>query len=266
MKCLNCGTEYEGKFCPECGQSAKTGRFTMKFIMENMATAVLGRDGSIWFTIKSLFTRPGEMIMDNLNGKRKKYFSPFPMLFMVLALFILITTITNSSNIDKMQNSDYVTDQPVDASTDEVFSRESKHIVADFTKLYYSHYTLATLLTLPLAVVAARACYGRNNRKRYYWAEYAITVVYAMVIVFLFRCLVNLLYPISPLTMTRIDIAGTPLISIIAYTVCFRKMLGFSVAKTAWRSILTELLYNLMLLVLILFLAVILAVYLALKY
>lgn len=266
MKCLNCGTEYEGKFCPECGQSAKTGRFTMKFIVENMATAVLGRDGSIWFTIKSLFTRPGEMIMDNLNGKRKKYFSPFPMLFMVLALFILITSITNSSTINKIQKSDYVTDPPVDASTDEAFSHESKRIVADFTKLYYSHYTLSTLLTLPLAVVAARACYGRKNRKRYYWAEYAITVVYATAMVFLFRCLVHLLYPISPLIMTRIDIAGTPLISIIAYTVCFRKMLGFSVAKTAWRSILTELLYNAMLLILILFIAVILAVYLALKY
>ena len=168
--------------------------------------------------------------------------------------------------MNKLRNYDSVTDPPAEATTDEMLSHESKHIVADFTKFYYSHYTLGTLLTLPLVVIAARACYGRNNRKRYYWAEYAITVVYAMVIVFLFRCLVNLLYPISPLIMTRIDLAGSPLVSIIAYTACFRKMIGFSVVKTVWRSILTELLYNLLLIILILFIAVIAAVYLAFKY
>lgn len=264
MKCLNCGTEFEGKFCPECGQSAQTGRFTMKFIIENMATAVLGRDGSIWFTIKSLFSRPGEMILDNLNGKRKKYFSPFPMLFMVLALFILITSITGTPIMDKLQYDE--PDPPTGDTADEMFSYESHHIVQNCMRFYYSHYTLCTVLALPLAVVAARACYGRNNRKRYYWAEYAITFVYAMVMVFLFRCLVNLLYPISPHTMIRTDIALTPLASIIAYTACFRKMLGFSVAKTVWRSILTELLYNLLLTIMILFFALVIAIYLVIKY
>ena len=43
IKCLNCGTEFEGKFCPECGQSAKTGRFTMRFIFENLMEAILSK-------------------------------------------------------------------------------------------------------------------------------------------------------------------------------------------------------------------------------
>ena len=25
MKCVNCGTEYEGKFCPECGAKVAAG-------------------------------------------------------------------------------------------------------------------------------------------------------------------------------------------------------------------------------------------------
>ena len=57
MKCLNCGNEFEGKFCPECGQKADTGRFTMRFIFENLAAAIISRDGSIWFSLKSLFSR-----------------------------------------------------------------------------------------------------------------------------------------------------------------------------------------------------------------
>ncbi|MDY2974910.1 MAG: hypothetical protein SOR67_04085, partial [Alloprevotella sp.] len=36
-RCLNCGTEFEGNFCPLCGQSAEVKRFTVK----NVLTATL---------------------------------------------------------------------------------------------------------------------------------------------------------------------------------------------------------------------------------
>lgn len=198
-RCLNCGTEFQGKFCPECGQSADTGPYTPRFLVDNLITAVLGQDGSIWFTIKNLFTRPGEMIIDTLNGKRKKYISPFPMLFMVLALYILIVGLFNASLADML-----IEEPPelVGATSDEIASYKANHIdIADiFLKFYYSHYTLCTVLTLPLAVIAARACYGKNNRKRYNWAEYTIVVVYSTVILMLFQCLTKLLFPIGPET------------------------------------------------------------------
>ena len=95
-KCLNCDTEFEGKFCPECGQSADTGRFTIRFIFENLLKAILSNDGGVWITLKSLFTRPGQMMVDIINGKRKSYFSPFPMLFLTLSLYVIIFTFTGS--------------------------------------------------------------------------------------------------------------------------------------------------------------------------
>ena len=208
--------------------------------------AVLGQDGSIWFTIKSLFTRPSEMIVDILNGKRKKYISPFPMLFMVLALYILIVGIFNASLADML-----IHEPPelVGATSDEIVSNEASQSIdigAIFLKFYYSHYTLCTVLTLPLAVIAARACYGKSNRKRYNWAEYTIVIVYSTVILILFRSLTKLLFPIGPETTTAIGIALSPLVAIIANTVCFRKVLGFSLGKTVWRSILMESLYYMM--------------------
>lgn len=264
-RCLNCGTEFQGKFCPECGQSADTGPYTPRFLVDNLITAVLGQDGSIWFTIKNLFTRPGEMIIDTLNGKRKKYISPFPMLFMVLALYILIVGLFNASLADML-----IEEPPelVGATSDEIASYKANHIdIADiFLKFYYSHYTLCTVLTLPLAVIAARACYGKNNRKRYNWAEYTIVVVYSTVILMLFRCLTKLLFPIGPETTTAIGIALSPLVAIIAYTVCFRKMLGFSVVKAAWRSVLMELLYYLLMGLLIVVIILVFAIIVVFKY
>lgn len=244
MKCLNCGNEFEGKFCPECGQSAETGRFTMRFIFENLAAAILGRDGSIWFTLKNLFFRPGKMIVDILGGKRKKYFSPFPMLFLTLTFFILITSVTTGFMLQEaFKETSFSQDT-------EEFSPQAAEVfnaIKQTVSFFINHYTLCFLLTLPLFVVAARACYGRNNRKRYYWAEYIITIVYAMVIVVLFRCLTKVTYPFDHDMALSLGFVLTPLVIVVAFTACFRKMLGFSIVKTAWRSILVVLLYSTML-------------------
>lgn len=248
MKCLNCDTEFEGNFCPECGQSAKTDRFTMKFILQNLTTAILGRDGGVWFTLKNLFTRPASMIVDILGGKRKKYFSPFPMLFFALTLYILITSFTSGFVLkdtlehELLEDPDFFNEAEHNPKTIAFMHLVHKGIV-----FFSNHYTLCYLLTLPLLVVAARACFGKSNRKRYYWAEYIIAVVYASVILVLFRCLVKLIYPFAPDLSMEIGLLVAPLVIIPALTACFRKMTGFSIAKTAWRSILTYLLYDLIL-------------------
>ena len=251
MKCLNCGNEFEGKYCPECGQSADTGRFTMRFIFENLAAAILGRDGSIWFTLKNLFARPASMIVDILGGKRKRYFSPFPMLFLALTLYIIITSFTSGFVLkdtlehELLEDPDFFNEAEHNPKTIAFM-----HLVHKLIVFFSNHYTLCYLLTLPLLVVAARACFGKSNRKRYYWAEYIITVVYASVIVVLFRCLVKLIYPFAPDFSMTVGLLIAPLIIIPALTACFRKMTGFSIAKTAWRSILTYILYNLILVLL----------------
>lgn len=263
-KCLICGTEFQGKFCPECGQSADTGPYTPRFLVDNLIMAVLGQDGSIWFTIKNLFTRPSEMIVDILNGKRKKYLSPFPMLFMVLTLYILIVALFNASLADMVVD-DYP-ELPAGATSDEIFSYKTSHFIDNLLKFYFSHHTLCIVLTLPLAVKAARVCYGKENRKRYNWAEYAIVVVYSTVILTLFRSLTKLFFPFGPETTTAIGIALSPLVAIIANTVCFKKMLGFSVVKTAWRSILTELLYYMLMGLLIAVIILVFATIVAFKY
>lgn len=254
-KCLNCGTEFEGKYCPECGQSADTGRFTWRFIIDNLQTAVLGKDGGIWFTVKNLFSRPGAMIVEILNGKRKSYFSPFPMLFFVLALYVLIFSFTGSHNAFREIENELL--QPESSENVELdlnlnnaeiinLGTEANMFMAKAFNIYNNHYTLVYMLTLPLLVVAARACYGKANRKRYYRSEYTVAIVYTSVIVVLYRCIVSLVYLASPTVSGKMG-DFMPLVIIIASTACFRKMMGFGIAKTVWRSVLSTALYYLLL-------------------
>ncbi len=265
IKCLNCGTEFEGKFCPECGQSVKTGRFTMRFIFENLMAAILSRDGGIGFTIKNLFTRPGAMIVEILNGKRRKYFSPFPMLLFALTIYLLIASASGSRGTFGKNNTDVVSSEPVATTVNQTQSntndvdmelsingRKIGETLSKYTdtanQFYQNHYTACILLSLPILVFSARFCYGKKNRKQYYWAEYAITIAYSMVIFFLYQCLVSLVYFVSPVASDKM---GSPILDMfvlaIALTACFRKMMGYKLVSTLVRSFLAALLYFLIL-------------------
>lgn len=259
-KCLSCGTTFQGKFCPECGQNAETGRFTLRFIWENLLAAILGRDGGVAYTFKNLFSRPGKMIVEILDGNRRKYVSPFPMLFLALTVYILIFTLTGSkgeitSDLDFSNNAEANTQMAI----------EINRLLVKAFHFYLNHYTLCYMLTLPLFVIAARKCYGKQNRKRYYWAEYTVAMVYALVILVLYRCVINLIYPISPdmyETMAFLE----PIAIITALTACFRRMMGFSTIKTIWRSTLTLALYYILLGLIAFIVIIAITLYLVFKY
>ena len=271
-KCLNCGTEFERNFCPECGQSADTGRFTMRFIFENLIAAFTSKDGGLWFTLKNLFSRPGAMMVEILNGKRKRYFSPFPLLFFALTIYILLYSVTGSrSNLKKLEK-EYmeveikdgteptaeITITDADGNEKPISLRKQKinKIIGQGIKFYNNYYTTIFMLTLPFFLFATRACYGKNNRKRYFRAEYLVAITYSMVMVVLYRCLVSLVYLFSP------DVSETMgewvfLVIVAAFTACFHKMLGFSIAKTAWRSLLAVVLYYIIMLFVLMFCCII---------
>ena len=264
-QCLNCGTEFQGKFCPECGQSAETGRFTMKFIFENLLAAFLSKDGGVWFTLKNLFTRPGEMIVEILNGKRRRYFSPFPMLIAALTVYILLFSITGSRGDMQEMEKEFLemekedeaeptadttlTDTDIIRVNEKAISvRKSKiyKIIGMGFKFYNTHYTAVTMLTIPFFLFATRVWYGKHNRKRYYRAEYLVAITYSMVMVVLFRCLTSLVYLFSQNVSDYMS-DWIPIVFIVAFTACFRKMLGFNIRKTVWRSVLAVALYYILL-------------------
>lgn len=93
MICLNCHTEFEGAYCPHCGQSAKTQRFTVKNVM--MATLEVWGMGnrSLPRTVWHLFRRPGYMIGDYLDGKRIAFFPPVKLLFVLCVFYAVVISL-----------------------------------------------------------------------------------------------------------------------------------------------------------------------------
>lgn len=245
-KCLNCNTEFQGKFCPECGQRADTKRFTIRFIFSNLLQAILSNDGGVWTTLKSLFTRPGAMVVDILNGKRKSYFSPFPMLFLTLSLYVVIFTFTGSKDIDydNLLNDDNteVVVNDGEQTNEQVIVDKAKNFIINALKFYSNHYTAAFILTIPVYILAARLSYGKKNRKKYNWGEYCIPIVYSLILLVLYRCVMSIVYYFSPEIADKME-DWIILLNIVVFTACFKNMFEFRIVKMVWRSFLTIVLY-----------------------
>lgn len=89
-KCASCGTEYQGNYCPRCGQSAKIGRFSFKkAILLFLDVWGIGNRG-MFRSIRDLMLRPGYMIRDYLRGMQSAYFPPFKMFFLLAALSFVV--------------------------------------------------------------------------------------------------------------------------------------------------------------------------------
>lgn len=98
--CATCHTQFQGNYCPRCGQSATIGRYSFKtaFLLF-LDVWGLGNRG-MFRSIRDLILRPGYMIRDYLNGMQMAYFPPFKMFFLLIALNVLVESGFNV----KMQN------------------------------------------------------------------------------------------------------------------------------------------------------------------
>lgn len=266
-KCLNCGAEFEGKFCPQCGQRADTSRFTIRFIFTNLIQAILSNDGGVWITLKSLFTRPGQMMVDIINGKRKSYFSPFPMLFLALSLYVIIFTFTGSRKTDF---DDLFVEDGVEVSITpesdaahqaeaEKLGEGAKKFLTRFFEIYGNNYSVFFILTIPIYIFSARVVFGRKNRRTYNWGEYSIPIVYSLILLVLYRCIMSIVFYFSQYASELID-NFTIIMNVVVFTACFKRMVGFSIVKTAFLSFLMLVLYWIIFLTMIMLLAVIVTV------
>jgi hypothetical protein len=99
--CLNCGNNYNGNFCPQCGQKRHTHRYTLATIIHDIPHSVFHVDRGIFYTFKELTYRPGKAIREFITGKRVTHFSPFAYLMILCAIRTFIDHQTSTFDLQK---------------------------------------------------------------------------------------------------------------------------------------------------------------------
>jgi hypothetical protein len=94
-RCCTCGHEYQGNYCPCCGQSARIGRYSFKnAVLLFLDVWGMGNRG-MFRTLRDLILRPGYLIRDYISGMQMAYFPPFKLLFLLTALLLIVDSGVN---------------------------------------------------------------------------------------------------------------------------------------------------------------------------
>ena len=81
MKCKNCGTETDGKFCRNCGQELEIHRITVSHLVHEIVHTFTHLEKGFLFTLRKLLADPGRMQRQYMEGFRVNYQKPFSMFF-----------------------------------------------------------------------------------------------------------------------------------------------------------------------------------------
>ena len=96
-RCLSCGHEYVGNFCPNCGQDSNTGRLGWHSVFAKMFDVWDVEKSSLPTTLLHLLTRPGYMICDYLDGRRRPYYSPVMLVFILAIVDAIVESLIGES-------------------------------------------------------------------------------------------------------------------------------------------------------------------------
>lgn len=178
--CLNCGAGVDGRYCPECGQAASTGRLVARDVLHDVVGNLFQLDSKILRTVVGLTRRPGLVCAEYVAGKRVRYVAPFKY-FLVAAALLLLTNL--ATGFDPMD---------LAGAGGSEKAREVQQVVASYAS---KHLDLAMLIALPFFVAAVRFMF-RGSEHTY--AEVSVFVLFVLGHVTLLGLLFGPLRVVSP--------------------------------------------------------------------
>jgi len=154
-RCLNCdlATPTSARFCPACGQRTDTGRLTLADIARDLMQRFVDVERGALAFARSLLLRPGSVAREYVEGRRRRYYGPFP----TLAVLVGVTALA------------------INASGFQVLSQDG--LPPGPTDLLQRHFNLLLLVQLPLIGAACALLFRHTGRT---WAEHMVLAAYAL--------------------------------------------------------------------------------------
>jgi hypothetical protein len=86
-RCPNCDGACELNYCPSCGQSRKDWDISLGTWLKTNGREILDIDGRLLASLRTLFTSPGQLTLDWLEGRHASRSRPLRLYLLASALF-----------------------------------------------------------------------------------------------------------------------------------------------------------------------------------
>jgi hypothetical protein len=90
--CLNCGAVVERKFCSECGQENLEIHDNFFHMAGHFIADYFHYDSKFFQSLKLLFTKPGFLTQQYLEGKRARYIHPLRLYFFITIIMVIVAS------------------------------------------------------------------------------------------------------------------------------------------------------------------------------
>ena len=166
--CLNCGADFEGAFCPHCGQYWRVQRVTARSILDLIVTNITSINANMPRTILDLFYRPGYLIADYLRGRRKNYSNPFSLIFVLAALFLILDQYVMQDNVREasIEYSNAIGEGLNKSLGTEDHQYDSNQYTPELLNLIYDHLGLFSILMIPMLTLPFWLAYRKKGQYR----------------------------------------------------------------------------------------------------
>lgn len=88
--CLNCGAHVEKHYCSDCGQPNLELKESFWGFISHSVAHYFHFDNKFFQTLSPLLTKPGQVTLDYLAGKRARYINPVSMYIFVSIVYFLV--------------------------------------------------------------------------------------------------------------------------------------------------------------------------------
>lgn len=92
--CANCGAAMQGDFCARCGQSREDIKRPVWSLATDTLDGLFAWDGRLLTTFRQLFTRPGRVARDYMDGRRQSFTPPVRLYLVVSLIFFAAMTVS----------------------------------------------------------------------------------------------------------------------------------------------------------------------------
>ena len=100
--CTNCGGTQVDRYCNFCGQSSRSTEASLWALLKEVFDEVIGIDSRIRRTLLPFFFKPGQLALDYIRGRRKKYSSPLR-LYVFMSMISLFSIQARNYAVDSQR-------------------------------------------------------------------------------------------------------------------------------------------------------------------